>query len=122
MVKIIELRKAILTYLKTKHSKVYFQSAPQKADTPYVVFDLPNSIDDGSLERFVLDIDVWDDSEDTNTVETLIDSIDVDLHRKTINASNEFAFTFYRENRLSLVDDDPRIKRRKYIYQVRTYG
>jgi hypothetical protein len=120
MIKVIELRKAILSYLKGKHPRVYFQDAPETATFPYLVYDLPNSSDDGSLERFVMDIDGWDDSKDTTALETLMDSVDKELHRKSVMLQN-MAVTFYRENRLSLTDDDPRIRRRKYIYQIRTH-
>jgi hypothetical protein len=119
--------------LKSKHDRVYFQSAPSKIEDPdnpgvyistpfpYIVYDLPNSVDDGSMEQFVLDIDAWDNKTDTTTLETLIDSIDKELHRKTVMINGVLAVTFYRENRLSLIDDDPTIRRRKYIYQIRTH-
>ena len=122
MIKVIELRKIINTALKTIHSRVYYRTAPDTAAFPYLVYDLPNSTDDGTLEQFVLDVDAWDSiNGDTTGLETLIDSADKSLHRKTITVNDNLAITFYRENRLTLTDDDPDIKRRKYIYQVRTF-
>lgn len=121
MIKTIEIRKVIHTYLKTKHSRVYYQSPPETATMLYVVYDMPNSIDDGSMERFILDIDIWDNADDTTALETLADSIDKGLHRKTVSISGTITATFYRENRLALKDDDPRIRRRKIIYQIRTH-
>jgi hypothetical protein len=122
MSKVIELRKAILSYLKSIHPRVYFQIAPEGAAFPYLVYDLPNSTDDAVMERFVLEVDGWDNSKDTTAVETLMDSVDKELHRKTVILINSISATFYRESRLSLLDDDPRIRRRKYVYQVRTHG
>ena len=121
MSKFIELRKALLDLLKTQHSQVYFQIAPDDAVFPYVVYDLPNSVDDGTLENFVLDIDVWDIDTDTTVLETLISNIDNVLHRKTIYIADTVNAILYRENRMTLADDDKRIRRRKYIYQARTY-
>jgi len=67
-------------------------------------------------------VDAWDSTNgDTTIVEILIDSADKSLHRKTITVDEVLAVTFYRENRLTLTDDDPNIKRRKYTYQVRTF-
>jgi hypothetical protein len=122
MIKTVELRKAIQASLKSIHARVYFQHAPDKTTYPYVVYDLPNSTDDGLMERFVLEVDGWDDSKDTNGIETLMNSVDSKLHRKVLVVNGELALIFYRENRLSLPDDDPRIRRRKYVYQIRTYG
>lgn len=121
MIKFSELRTEMQRILKTLHSRVFFQVATDKAVKPYVVFDFPNSVDSGTLENFVLDIDVWDDNLDTTTLETLIDTIDDTLHKKSILLSDKMGIVIYRENRLTLTDDDPRIRRRKYTYQARTY-
>ena len=122
MIKVIEIRKIINIALKSIHPRVYYRSAPDTAVFPYLVYDLPNSTDDGTLEQFVLDVDAWESTNgDTTGLETLIDSADKSLHRKTIIVGGDLAVTLYRENRLTLTDDDPNIKRRKYIYQVRTF-
>jgi hypothetical protein len=125
MIKTVELRKVIKASLKSIHSRVHFKHAPDKATYPYLVYDLPNSTDDGLMERFVLEVDGWDrilPGQDTTTLETLMDSADKELHRKVIVVNGELALIFYRENRLSPTDDDSRIRRRKYVYQIRTYG
>ena len=122
MIKVIEIRKIINIALKSIHPRVYYRTAPDTAVFPYLVYDLPNSTDDGTLEQFVLDVDAWDSiNGDTTALETLIDNADKSLHRKTITVDDDLAVTFYRESRLTLTDDDPNIKRRKYIYQVRTF-
>ena len=123
MIKVIEIRKIINIALKSIHPRIYYRSAPDTAVFPYLVYDLPNSTDDGTLEQFVLDVDAWDrpSNGDTTIVEILIDSADKSLHRKTITVDDNLAVTFYRENRLTLTDDDPNIERRKYTYEVRTF-
>jgi hypothetical protein len=121
-IKVIELRKAILSFLKIKHPRAYYQAAPDNAAFPYLVFDLPNSTDDGAMERFILEVDGWDKSKDTIAIETLMDSVDKELHRKTVILADAISATFYRENRIPLRDDDPKLCRRKYVYQVRTHG
>ena len=121
MIKFSELRTTLQTILKTLHARVFFQIAPDTAVMPYVVFDFPNSVDSGTLEIFVLDIDVWDDSQDTTALETLIDTIDDTIHKKSILINDKMCIVIYRENRLTLTDDDQRIRRRKYIYQAKTY-
>lgn len=120
MNKLLELRGILQTYFKLKHSRVYFQQAPDNATYPFVVYDLPNSIDDGAMENFVLDIDVWDNSPNTTVLETLASDIDTGLHRITI-VSNGLGATFYRENRQAMLDDDSRLRRRRLTFQIRTH-
>jgi hypothetical protein len=43
------------------------------------------------------------------------------LNKKTVSIDGVITATFYRENRLSLIDDNPKIRRRKYIYQIKTH-
>ena len=121
MIKIIEMRREIQAFLETLHARVFFHVAPDDAVFPYIVFDLPNSVDSGTLENFVFEVDAWDTSADTTELETLIGTIDNAIHKKTIMIDEKMSITIYRENRLNLTDDDPRIRRRKYTYQARTY-
>lgn len=116
--RVIEIRKKINATLKTVTNNVHFQSAADDSSLPYLVFDLPNSFDDGTLEQFVLDIDGWDNKADTTDLETLMHNIDTVLHKKTYVIDN-LTFTLYRDNRLSLTDKEANLKRRKYIYQIR---
>jgi hypothetical protein len=123
LMKVIEIRKAIQSLLKTIHPRVYFEVADNKAAYPYLVYDLPNSIDDGTMENFVLEVDGWDQPTDgdTTALETLMSTADDVLHKAVIRPPG-IALIIYRDNRLSLRDDDERLRRRKYRYQVRTFG
>lgn len=121
MITFLELRTALQAILKTLHPRVFFHVAPDTAEFPYVVFDFPNSIDSGYLENYVLDIDVWDVATDTTALETLIGNIDNAIHQKSLMVDGKLGFVIYRQNRLTLTDDDPRIRRRKYTYEMRTY-
>lgn len=119
----IELRKALHEHLKTIHTRVYFQQAPDTATFPYIVYNIPSLNDDGEdFQLVTLDIDGWDAPEtgDTTALETLMASVNTGMNKKTI-VTEDFAVTFYLENKLSLTDDDPRIKRRKYVYQGRLF-
>ena len=113
----IEIRKAVNTYLKTLHPRVYFQEAPMDAIFPYIVYDLPNSFGDGEGGEVVnLDIDGWDSNNlgDTIVIENLmqiINSID-----KQVLATDKITVVFYLDNKIPLLDDNKQIKRRKYIY------
>lgn len=124
MIKMLEIRKTIFTLLSSVTSNAYYQDVPENTPNPYVTVDISNSIDDGTLERFVMDIDGWGASNNTSALETLMHNVDETLHRKTvyIDASGQqLGITFYRENRLTFHENDKRIFRRRYIYQIRTH-
>ncbi len=123
MVKVNEMRKALDALISPVQSQVYFEDAPEDATYPYIVIDFPNSNDDGTLEQFFVDVDGWDApaNGDTTALETMMDAVDKVLHRTTVYDEGKFSMTLYRENRTNLRDTDKRIRRRKYIYQARTY-
>lgn len=126
--KMTELISGIRSFLLTKATRVYFRKAPSTAAFPYVVFDLPSSYSSRPSEDFSLEVDVWDDKQDTTALENLTESIDgngdifspTGLNYKTITSANLTA-TSYREARLIVPDDDERINRRQLRYTVRAY-
>ena len=126
---ILKLQEQIVTFLKTKATRVYFQKAPDNATFPYIVYDLPNSGENFSREDFILEVDFWDNVLDTTVLETLVGSVDGDghilnptgLHRKNIYVNGVISAKFYRQARLTIVDEDDRIKRRQLRYQVQAY-
>lgn len=137
MSKIIEIRKAINSFLKSKHpnvivkgesrQRVFFEVAVDDAPVPYLVYDLPNSFTlDESTETFVLEIDGWDApaNGDTTALETLMSFVndgEDGLHKKVIIV-NGIGMVFNLENRLPLRDDNRLIRRQKYKYEIKTYG
>ena len=124
----VEFSKAIGNYLASKVTRAYKSNAPEEAVFPYAVFYLPNSINTDPSEDFYLDVDIWDNKQDTTALENLVDIIDGDgdvlnptgLHHKTITADGITA-TFYRESRSEIEDEDPRLSRRQLQYSVRVY-
>ena len=128
MQKMLEIRKAIKAILVAggiESQYIHYQRTNGDAPMPYVIVDISNSIDDGTLERFLMDIDGIDNQFDTVRLEELMDKADKALHRKTIlvtDGSNELSLTIYRENRLTFENEpEKRIFRRRYIYQLRTH-
>ncbi|KUP24918.1 hypothetical protein [Paenibacillus sp. DMB5] len=123
MNKVISLRIALRTLLGAVHSRVFYEIAPEDAEYPLGSFLLSNSYDDGTMENFVLEVDGWDSPEDgdTTALETLMDAFDKAIHKQVIR-TNGMAFIIYRENRLPLDDPDKRLRGRRIIYQVRTFG
>lgn len=130
MIKILSIRKAIVQIIDENTSfKLYYQRADEHAAFPYLTFDISNSTDDGTLERFLMDIDGYGNTTNTTALETMMNDVDALLHRRQFTVyetslpDNPVAmmFTIYRENRLTFDESDRNVYRRRYIYQIRTY-
>jgi|SRR5690625_3004032 len=104
------------------HPRVYFDTAPDDAVFPYVVFNFPNDFTIEELEVFNLDVDVWDRpvDGDTNEIDAVSSGIWRGLH-KCRYMDNNIQFSVYRANRLMPDDDDPLIRRRKLIFELRYF-
>lgn len=117
----VDLRRELTKLLKKYHSRVYFQKAPSTAKMPYIVFDLPNAFDNEGQEIFNLDIDIWDNRQDTTELETLASQLWKELNYYR-HIDESIQFSIYRENRLPPLDeDDNNIKRRKLIFQLKYF-
>ena len=119
----IDLRTQLKTILKSVHPRVYFQEVPDTAVFPYLTYDFPNIHDDGECFQLVtLDIDGWDApaNGDTTALEILMAAVNTGMNKRSI-VTESYAGAFYLETKLSIFDDDPKIKRRKYTYQGRLF-
>lgn len=116
----IELRKLIKSHLKAIHPRVHFLKAPSDAIYPYLVYELEIRGDNDDLQITTLDVDGWDDSDDSTNLEILMSEVDKSLKNKTF-IIDSLAITFYLDRKIPLTDDDPQLNRRKYIYNARLY-
>jgi|SRR5690625_949663 len=114
----IKLRKEIKSSLQTICDRVYYQNATKK-EFPFIVYDFPNSFMDGGVEVFNLDVDVWDNKNDTTEIETLASKI-WKLYNCYYHIDKFIQFRIYRDNRLPPLDEkEKNIKRRKLVFQLR---
>lgn len=125
----IELRKAIQTYLETVHPRVYFQDADPDAAYPYLVFDFDDiSSEDEAFDRAILDIEGWDQpvTGDTLPLYQLMETLDGDgdisnptgLRNRSI-MTEDIVLVFRRSFKTGIPNDDDRtIKRVRYTYAV----
>jgi hypothetical protein len=126
----IKLRTELKRILKEIHpdvivdgesiSRVHFEKATDVTPFPYVVFDLPQSYDIDDQEIFNLDIDIYDDDEDTTTLETLSNSIWQRLN-KYYFINEDMQFSIHRLRRFIIKSDEDNIRRRTLMFNIRYY-
>ncbi|MFY9421857.1 MAG: hypothetical protein WAP91_02460 [Bacilli bacterium] len=120
----IQIRKILQNHLQNLCPRFYFQVAPDDAQPPYVTYDITAIPDDGEgLQVASIDIDGWDivDDNDTTKLEDLMYAINVQTDKKTLRTDG-MAMTLYLDRKMALTDTDPRVKRRRYVYQARIIG
>jgi hypothetical protein len=89
----------ILTYLNTKHARVYRNKAIQSPVAPYVVFRIDSTNNSYPSEDIYLNIDIYEDgTKSVRAMEDLADSIDNGLNHKVINTAT-LNLHFEREQR-----------------------
>lgn len=119
--RVIKLRSFLENLLSSLDSNVFYEDASKDAKYPYLVYNLEDSFDDGSIESFPLIIDGWDNNNDTTNLENLMSKVDNSLHRLT-GGDEELFFIFYRSSRRTVRDPDKRLKRRQIEFEVKVMG
>lgn len=118
-----DLKKLIQTQLKTvqKDIKVYHEVADDTAVYPHLVFQFRRiDLNDLSRQDYVLQVDVWDRNNSTQTVDNLADSVENLLQGKNLPQTNVLP-TFYLIDRKTVEDEDKMIRHRQIQFQVQNY-
>jgi hypothetical protein len=116
----LELRKAIQSNLKAIHPRLFFLRAPEKSIFPYLVYTIEITNIEDNLQLVTLDVDGWDDNSDTIPLETLMEAVKQTFNKQII-INDKLAMFLDLDRRLTLTDTDPRLNRRKYIFNGRLY-
>ncbi len=116
----IEVRKAIKSQLKSIHPHVYFLESPSNAKFPYLVYTIElTDLGDG-LQMVTLDVDGWDNKDDTTALETLMSNVKSGLNRNIV-INESLYMSFYLDRQLALTDENPQLNRRTNIFIGRLY-
>jgi len=113
---------SILTYLSTKHDRVYRNKAPQTPTFPYVVYRVDSVTNTYPSDDLYLNIDIYDvDNASVRAIETLADTIDTGLNR-TIISTTDFNAQIEREARQFIPSQELiGVQMVNIRYTVRTY-
>ena len=115
----INIRKAIHAKLTSlTDNQVFHHKASDNKTYPYVVYKFEISSMDESTYNVSLEIDGWDNTDDTTALETMMAEIDLN---ETIITNDNLSVVFDIENKLILDEENEQIKRRKYVYAGRLF-
>ena len=115
-----EFLKLIFTLLSGVGT-TFLEEALQGTAFPYITYSLQPSIENFQREIFILEVNVWDRSQDTLALDQMADDIDKLLHRYKYYKKNELQTSIYRMNRAMIPDPNPEIRRRQLMFECKTY-
>lgn len=114
-----ELIKVIYSELRKIHSRVYQCEADEKAEYPFITFNVQNGVKTDIRHDDILVIEVWDINEDTSEIESMADDIER-LDLKCIN-TDKISTVFYRETRSNSTRADDEAYCRELRFETQTY-
>jgi hypothetical protein len=109
------IRQAIKSQLKSIHPRVYFLKSPNDAQFPYLVYTIEVTDLGDDLKMVTLDVDGWDNKEDTTELEDLMVTVKNGLNRKII-LNDDLFMSMYLDRQLAPPDDNPQLSRRTNIF------
>jgi len=125
----IELRTAIQKFISDIHERTSHEDSTFDEVFPYITYSL-NSVSskDENQELFVLEVDGWDKSDDSTTIEALMELIDGDgelvqptgLNKAVLTTSKIIAIVT-RDLRYTVPDSQKAIKHKRYVYSISLY-
>ena len=105
--------------LKNYSDAVYYEDAPNKAEYPYLVYNLEDGYR-SYREEYILTLDFWDRNQSSSNIENLVDAYDKHLENKLI-VTELFSIRLNRLQRLKIEDEDKGLKRRQLKFEVQIY-
>lgn len=109
----IEIEKILLEICKN----VYLENADNDSIFPYIVYTISNTINNGDIHSYFLDIDLWDKSETTINIDELAKKIKK-LDKITYIDEN-IQFTMYYERIINTKSEHIELKRYTMIFEIR---
>ena len=106
--------------LKKHGYKVYDNRPMDNVDVPFIEYGIDIPLRNTNPLLATLTVDVWDRRNSTTTVELLTNDIDEGL--ENLSYSDEYIqVKVKRQGRYKVDDEDPEVKRRQLIYQLRVF-
>lgn len=106
-----EVRDVILAVITASSERPsFYEQAELSADYPYSVFDMRRMTATEGIERYALEVNVWDKYKTYSRVDYIADAIERDMD-KTVLMINSAVLTMHKDSRQIIEDEDKNIRR-----------
>lgn len=120
MSKTIELRTELQRIFKTITANVHYEIALDNSPYPYLVYETNELYHEYGKTVMQLEVNILDYGTNTSTVESLADTLQKKLH-KYHYMNNEIQFSIYRLGRITVQEEDKKIRRRRLTFEIQLY-
>lgn len=114
----LEIRDLIKSVLADTSYEVYADEAPERANYPYIVFELSKSSAEAYPFVGYLEINAWDKYKTYSRVDTVMDIVEQKM-RNQFFANNDVSFRCFDGERSHMQDTDKAIKRTREKFMIR---
>lgn len=115
----LAIKKSIKTLVTPVTTKLYYENVPDTATYPYIVYTLPSSFADGAnTETYILEFDIWDNTQSQTALETLVQNV-INTIDKKVDTQGDIRLRYELDSRLVITDPDVRISRRKLTFSAK---
>lgn len=96
----------------------YYEEAQKNAKYPYAVFSMQRLGDEEGTEKYVLEINVWDQHFHYSRAEEMMDNIEKTLHRG-IFCTDDFIIRIFKDQRKNIPDSDKTLNRIRAQFEMK---
>lgn len=96
----------------------YYEDSPENAEYPYAVFSLQKLGEEEGIEKYILEINVWDQHAYCSRAEKMTDDLEKLLHRGIFYTEN-FLIRIFADRRQNIPDQDKNIKHIREQYEMK---
>ena len=96
------------------------EEARKDVEYPYKVFSLRRISDEEGIQKYVLEINVWDQHQFYSRAESIMDALEHELHRCN-HVTEQFLIRIFKGQRENVVDPDKSIKRVREQFEMHVY-
>lgn len=96
---------------------VFYERAEPEAKYPYFVFELRRLSENAGIEKYVLEVNGWDQSKTASRIEAKMDELERNIHSVKV-CDNDRTLIVYKGQKAPLDDEDKRIKRCREQFEM----